>query len=338
MVYREESYLLETLVATKLQLKQWDSSKKPVIVIAGPTAVGKTALSLQLAKEMGGEIISADSIQVYKGLDIGSSKPSFEEMSNIPHHLINICDLTDSYNVVHFYAEAKKAIREVQERGNVPIVVGGTGFYVNALLYGPPSGPPSSMQVRDQLAMDLEKRGIEALYDRLKKIDPDYSKKITVNDKQKIIRGLEIIAITGKRVSDFKAPKDRRGMSEYNFRCFFLYTPRETLYPKIEVRCDEMLSQGLIEEVEQLLLQGLADNPSASASIGYRQCIDYLKSEKSVDDFEKFVETFKTMTRRYAKRQFTWFRREPLFRWLDIEVHGTESVRNLIMMDYESQI
>lgn len=338
MVYSEETYLLKTLVATKLKLKQWDDKRKPVIVISGPTAVGKTALSLELAKEMGAEIISADSIQVYKGMDIGSSKPTKQELASIPHHLINICDLTDSYNVAHFYSAATKAIEEVQSRGNIAIVVGGTGFYINALLYGPPSGPPASMQVRDQLETDLEKRGIEALYERLKQFDPHYCNKLTVKDKQKIMRGLEIIALTGKRVSDFKEPRTRQACSKYNFRCFFLYSPREVLYPRIEMRCDKMIADGLVEEVERLREEGLEENSSAASSIGYRQCLEYLKSEKTAEDFERFVETFKTMTRRYAKRQFTWFKREPLFRWLDIEVHGQLSIKNLIMMDYESQL
>ena len=336
-MHQDDSHFYQPIIAPKLTLPIASNRSKPVIIISGPTAVGKTELSLRLAQRMKGEIISADSIQVYKGLDIGAAKPSKEQMQQVPHHLIDICDLCEGYNVSRFYTEAMRAIAQVQARNHVPIVVGGTGFYINSLIYGPPSGPPASAQIREQLEKEVDRLGIEALYQRLEEVDPEYSKKITTGDKQKIIRGLEIMALTGKKVSDFAKTEQRQAL-KHNFRCFFLYCPREELYPKIEVRCDEMLCQGLIDETQQLIEKGLLDNSSAATSIGYRQCIDYLNSEKGVDDFEYFVSEFKKMTRRYAKRQFTWFRKQPLFRWLDVNVHGLERIEKLIMMDYDNQL
>lgn len=335
---KDPTSLYQPLIAPRFTVDAGAFKPKPVIVIAGPTAVGKTALSLELAREMGGEIVSADSIQVYKELEIGAAKPSREELCSIPHHLIDVCDLSESYNVARFYHEATKAIKEIQARGNIAIVVGGTGFYVSSLLYGPPTGPPASMEVRGELEKELERLGVEALYERLKQVDPEYGEKITANDKQKVIRGLEIMVLTGKKVSDFESSREKRELKNYNFRCFFLYYPRDVLYPKIEVRCDEMLAHGLIDETAGLIEKGLLENTSAASSIGYRQCIDYLHSAKTVEDFEHFVSEFKKMTRRYAKRQFTWFRREALFRWLDMGVHGMESIKHLIMMDYDNQI
>jgi tRNA dimethylallyltransferase len=335
MVYNLD-YNSERPLAVKQRV---DSSnyKKRVIVIAGPTASGKTRLSLELARIMGGEIISADSMQVYKGMDIGTAKVVKGDRLAIPHHLIDICDLSESFNVVNFYESAKVICQEIIGRGHVPIVVGGTGFYLHALLYGPPEGPPSVPEIRKHLEEDMEKFGTEALYEKLQKLDPEYAATIGCRDRHKIIRSLEIISLTGKRVSDF--PKARGGGHplEFDFRCWFIYFPMEILYPRIEMRCDEMIAKGFIEEVEQLSQKGLRENRSASQAIGYRQCLEFLDSPRTDEDWEHFVWAFKQASRRYAKRQFTWFKKKSLFRFLDIDVHGYQKILELIIQDYESR-
>ncbi|NGX26237.1 MAG: tRNA dimethylallyltransferase [Chlamydiae bacterium] len=330
----QELRKLLSQITLPLKKKTPDQTKKrKVIVISGPTAVGKTKLSLAIAEAIGGEIISADSMQVYRGMDVGTAKVSEEERKRIPHHLIDIRDLDQSFNVVDFYERAHKVIRNILMQGKVPIVVGGTGFYIHALIYGPPEGPPSVPEVRKELEEDMEKQGTSALYERLKKIDPDYANTITREDRQKIIRGLEIISLTNKKVSDF--PKMEGKEILYDFRCWFLYMSKEVLYPHIEMRCDEMIAAGFIDEVRKLEKAGLQKNRSASQAIGYRQCLDFLSSHGSPDDFETFVAFFKRASRRYAKKQFTWFRKEPLFRWLKVENLPLEKSVETIIQDYE---
>ncbi len=313
-----------------------DSLKKRVIVISGPTATGKTQFSLELAKILGGEIISADSVQVYRGMDIGTAKASLEERESIPHHLIDICNLADTFNVVHFYEAATEVIRGILARDRVPIVVGGTGFYVHALLSGPPQGPPAVPELRAKLEADLDKFGTEAMYEKLCSFDPEYGKTINLRDRHKIIRGLEILSLTGKKVSDFpkELPDYRSG--EFDFRCWFLYFPKSILYPRIEMRCDEMIAKGLIEEVRALENAGIRSNLSASQAIGYRQCLKYLASDMENEDWEHLVWEFKKASRRFAKRQFTWFRKEPLFQWVDLDLHGYEKTLEMILQDYEA--
>lgn len=309
--------------------------KRPkVIVLSGPTAVGKTKLSLLIAHAIGGEIISADSMQVYRGMDIGTAKVTQKERDSVPHHLIDIKEISEKFNVVDFYFEAHKAIQKVLADGAVPIVVGGTGFYIRALIYGPPSGPPSIADVRNKLEAEIEEKGAEVLYERLKKIDPDYALTITINDKQKIIRGLEIITLTDRKVSYFSKQTSEE-MQSYDFRCWFLYKPKEELYPAIETRCDTMISNGLLSEVKELEKKGLSKNTTASQAIGYRQCLDYLATEQTEEDWQKFLVSFKQASRRYAKRQFTWFRKEPLFRWLDMSAFSFEHAAEMIIQDYE---
>ena len=310
---------------------------KRVIVLAGPTATGKTRLSLELARLVDGEIISADSVQVYRGMDVGTAKAPPEERLEVPHHLIDICDLADSFNVVQFYEAASQACRDIQSRGRVPIVVGGTGFYLHALIYGPPEGPPASQEVREKLEQDIEKFGTEALYERLCNYDPEYGRTINHRDRHKIIRALEIISLTGKKVSDFPKGRPSTRPLDFDFRCWFIYFPKEILFSRIEMRCDEMLSRGFIEEVEELAEKGLKGNLSAAQAIGYRQCLEFLDSPRSNEDWEHFVWEFKKASRRYAKRQFTWFRREPLFHWVDLDVYGYQKALEMILQDYESR-
>lgn len=309
--------------------------KKRVIVLSGPTCCGKSHLGMQLAEAMDGEIISADSMQVYRGMDIGTAKATQKERLLVPHHLIDICDIHESFNVVDFYYEARQACQKILDRGNVPIVVGGSGFYLHTFLYGPPSGPPSVPEVRKSLEEEMEKLGPEALYGRLTQLDPQYAKSITKNDKQKVIRALEIIALTHKKVSKLSW-KGRRKPQNYDFRCWFLHRPKEKLYERIDRRCEKMLKDEFLDEVKRLEQQGLRGNHSAAQAIGYRQALDFLTTQQTPNDYDDFVKAFKQATRHYAKRQFTWFRKEPLFRWLDVDMHDPEVVFDIIKKDYET--
>lgn len=309
-------------------------NKKRVIVLAGPTCCGKSKLAMELAEAMDGEIISADSMQVYRGMDIGTAKATIEERLLIPHHLIDIRDIQESFNVVDFYYEARQACQQILDRGNVPIVAGGSGFYLHTLLYGPPSGPPSVPELRKSLEDEMEQLGSEALYARLAELDPQYAKSITKNDKQKIVRALEIMMLTNKKVSKLSW-KGRRKPQNYDFHCWFLHRPKDKLYERIDKRCEKMLKEGFLEEVRRLEKEGLRENSSASQAIGYRQALDFLLTLQSETDYENFVKVFKQATRHYAKRQFTWFRKEPLFRWLDVDMHDPEVVFDIIKKDYE---
>lgn len=313
---------------------QFKGKKKRVIVISGPTASGKSSLAMSLAELMGGEIVSADSMQVYRGMDIGTAKPSKADLLAIPHHLIDIRDLSESFNVVDFYFEARQACQSILNRGNIPIVVGGSGFYLHAFLYGPPSGPPSIPEVRKSIEDEMEKRGSEALYEQLLQEDLQYAKTITKNDKQKIVRALEIITLTGKKVSKLTW-KGRRKTLNYDFHCWFLHHSRDVLYKRIEERCNKMLKAGFLEEVRSLENAGIRENTSAAQAIGYRQALDYLKTSQTAEEYQHFVQEFKKASRQYAKRQLTWFRKEPLFRWVDM-AHDPEIVMDIIIKDYES--
>jgi tRNA dimethylallyltransferase len=320
----------------ELPLKQkipTPTKKKKVMVISGPTGVGKSEMSLIIAKVIGGEIISADSMQIYRGMNIGTAKLHESERAEIPHHLIDIRSLQEGFNVKDFHTEAMRLIHEVLLRGHVPIVVGGTGFYIHALLYGPPSGPPSVASVRDELEKEMGEKGALILYERLRDKDPDYAETITMRDRHKIIRALEIITLTGQKVSSLKPASC--GQENYDFRCWFVYMPKETLYPRLDARCEKMIQLGFIDEVRKLEEEGLRNNQSASNAIGYRQCLEFLRTSQSEEELERFVNAFKQATRRYAKRQFTWFRKEPLFRWLNLDSIARETAIEMIIQDYE---
>ncbi len=312
-----------------------EEPKKRVIVIAGPTASGKTSFSLSLAELCKGEIISADSMQVYKGMNVGTAKPTLEERKRVPHHLIDIRDINDPFNVVDFYYEARQACQLILARGGTPIIVGGSGFYLHSLLYGPPSGPPSVPELRTLLEEEIEEFGADSLYERLRKLDPQYASTITNRDKQKIVRALEILTLTGKKVSKF-AWKGRSKPQNYDFRCWFLHRPRDVLYKRIEERCDRMIAEGLLEEVALLEKNGLRSNTSAAQAIGYRQALEFLDSKQTPEDYRHFIQTFKQTSRNFAKRQFTWFRNEPIFRWIDVELHDQEVALEMVRQDYES--
>ncbi len=310
--------------------------KKKCLVLSGPTGVGKSSVSLDLAKMIGGEVISFDSMQVYRGMDIGTAKVSPLEQEEVVHHLIDICDIKDPFNVVDYIQLAKKVFNQIIARGKIPILVGGTGFYIRSFLYGPPEGPAKDKEVRSRLQEDCDKFGPELLYEKLQKVDPEYAKTITRSDQQKIIRALEIMLISKRRVSDYKIEKQTFIDKDVDYRCWFFYYPREILYERAERRCDLMLEVGLIEEVEDLIKEGLCENESTSRAIGYRQCIDYIENGKRREDWDTFVKEFKKATRRYIKRQFTWFRSEEAFNWLNFANMDRKGICKLILDDFFS--
>lgn len=303
-----------------------------VIVIAGPTACGKTEISLLLAQALRGEIISADSMQVYRGMDVGTAKATPYQRTLVPHHLIDIRNIQDEFNVVDFYYEARHCCEKLCCHDSIPIIVGGSGFYIHTFLYGPPNGPSSIPEVRKALEAEVDRLGVQALYQRLKDQDPNYASTITEHDRQKIIRALEIITLSGNRVSALPW-KGRNASLGFDFRCWFFHRSRENLYKRVEERCDEMLQQGFLSEISTLEQNGLKKNPSASQAIGYRQGLDFLKTDRSEEEYEKFVLLFKQASRRYIKRQFTWFRKESLFRWLDLDLHDPETIVDIIVQD-----
>jgi tRNA dimethylallyltransferase len=310
-------------VEVQKNLLKSDFIKKKVVVLAGPTGVGKTEFSLKLAHALNGEIVSCDSMQVYKGMDIGTAKATLAQRLEVPHHLIDILDVTQQYNVVDFYNDAMACLADITHRGKVPIVVGGTGFYIRALLKGPPAGPPSKPELRAKLEEQLDRIGVQGMYDSLYDVDPVYASTISVKDKQKILRALEIIAVTGVNVSGLPRQKEV-DEDVFSFLCYFLHRPKQELHQRVEARCEHMLEQKFLEEVKELMAQGILQNSSAKEAIGYRQGIEFLESKRTLEDFRYFKQKFMIASKKYIKRQFTWFKKEPDFEWVDLSLLGQE--------------
>ncbi|WP_297445958.1 tRNA (adenosine(37)-N6)-dimethylallyltransferase MiaA [Desulfurobacterium sp.] len=294
--------------------------EKPLIVITGPTAAGKTDFSIKLAKAIGGEIISADSMQVYRELDIGTDKISRDKMDGIPHYLIDVLRPDEYFSVADFVREADKAIREIRSKGKFPLIVGGTGFYIRALLFGLSPVPSADEKVRKKLS----KFSTEELYSRLKKIDPEYALKIHSTDRKRIVRALEVYELTGKPLSSFKLPEKPR----YDFYGYFLYRNRDELYRRINDRVDSQIERGLIEEAKKLLSYG--KDITAFQALGYKEMLPYIEGKVSL---EEAVRNLKRRTRQFAKRQFTWFKKEKGFKWINLSEVQEEEVINIIKSD-----
>lgn len=318
-----------------MQCVEADELRPRVIVISGPTAVGKTSLSLKLAEALSGEIISADSMQVYRGMDIGSAKPTVQEQRRIPHHMVDVREISDPINVAEYCEEALSAIRSVIARSKVPIVVGGSGFYLDALIHGAPTGPGGDPFIRAHLESEMDRLGTEPLYERVKQLDPEYAQTITHGDRQKIVRALEIMILTQGKVSQMKR-HGKSPLKDFSFHCYFFHRERQVLYERINERCEQMLEIGLVEEVVRLMNDGLLENPSAMQAIGYRQTLEFLKSSQSPLDYQLFCEKFKQASRQYAKRQITWFRKQPIFQWIDLDLYDEALVLEKIAEDYYS--
>ncbi len=299
-------------------------TKRPLLILAGPTAVGKTALSVALAKQLNGECISADSVQVYRGLDIGSAKVTEEERQGIPHHLIDVIDPSVNYDVSVFQRMAAEAIDGVYARGKLPILVGGTGFYIQALLYGIDfSEEPDERQqeIRQQLEKEAaEENGPDRLYARLREVDPASTEKIHAHNVRRVIRALEYYLLHGQPISVHNAT-ERQRPPVYDAAFFVLTDDRERLYQRIDRRVDAMLDAGLTEEVKWLRSLGLSPDHTSLQGIGYKEMLQYLSGECSLTEA---TEAIKKHSRNYAKRQLTWFRREPAAEWIDISEFNYE--------------
>lgn len=290
------------------------AENKKLVILTGPTAVGKSALSIALAKEIGGEIISADSMQVYRHMNIGSAKILPEEMDGVPHHLIDVLEPTEEFNVVIFQKMAKAAIDEVRNRGHVPILVGGTGFYIQAVLYDIDfTHNDEDTSLRITLEEIARTQGNEVLYEQLKQVDPESCETIHANNVKRVIRAIEFYRKTGKKISQHNK-EQHENVSPYNFAYFVLNDDRAMLYEKIDRRVDEMLEQGLVAEVENLKAMGCTRNLVSMQGLGYKEILDYLNGDCSL---EEAVYLIKRDTRHFAKRQLTWFRREKEVTWIE---------------------
>ncbi|XP_043807493.1 tRNA dimethylallyltransferase 9 isoform X1 [Manihot esculenta] len=352
------------------------NKKEKVVVISGPTGSGKTRLALELAKRLNGEIISADSVQVYRGLDVGSAKPSLSERKEVPHHLVDILHPSEDYSVGQFFEDARQATRDILDNGRVPIVAGGTGLYLRWFIYGKPDVPKASPEIASEAYSELaelqkNENWDEAVQLVVKAGDPK-AQFLAANDWYRLRRSLEIIKVTGSPPSAFQVPYDSfkeqldtslmensetahssHDVSEevkpkdldYEFFCFFLSTPRLDLYRSIDYRCEDMLlgTDGILAEAKWLLDIGLLPNSnSPTRAIGYRQAMEYLLKcrqqggRSSAGDFYAFLSEFQKASRNFAKRQMTWFRNEHIYHWLDAS-KPLENVLNFVYDAYNDE-
>ena len=287
---------------------------KPLVILVGPTAVGKTAASIGLAKALNGEIISGDSMQIFKGLDIGTAKISKEEMDGVVHHLIDIKEPWESFSVAEFKRLADEALEDIYSRGKMPIIVGGTGFYVNSVLYEYHFGEADTDEAyRNQLQQYLDEHGNDALWKLLQEKDPASAQRLHSNDTKRVMRALEVLHVTGVPASERQSTLDRQTM-RYNAVYIALTMPREILYDRINLRVELMMKDGLEQEVRRALDSGVPQDALSMTSIGYRQMIQYFNGEISL---ERAVELIQRDTRHFAKRQLTWFRHDPNIQWVD---------------------
>ena len=280
------------------------------ILIAGPTATGKSEIALHLAAQIGGEIISADSMQVYRGLDIGTAKSSRADRARVPHHLIDILNLTESFDAAQFARLAHRLAAEIQSRGHVPILCGGTGFYFRAVLEGLGEAPPAEAKLR----AELEVAPRESLLAELKARDPAAYENIDKKNPRRVIRALEVIRLTGKPFSEVQSPKPKVQGPEPELFCFT--RSADDLRQRIDARVDAMFARGLVDETRELLQHGLAENRTAMQAIGYRQVVEHLRGERSLSET---IELVKIRTRQFAKRQLTWFHARKNVEWIELK-------------------
>ena len=296
---------------------------KNLVILTGPTAVGKTSLSINLAKAINGEIISADSMQIYKGMDIGTAKIMPEEMDGVTHHLIDVIDPTEDFHVVRFKEMVEAAIEEIYAKGKVPVICGGTGFYIQAILYDIDfTENEIDKSYRESLEKYAAEFGQEALHDKLKAIDPESAESIPAANVKRVIRAIEYYEQTGEKFSVHNATQKEKN-SPYNFAYFVLNDDRQLLYNRIDARVDKMIDEGLVDEVKSLVAKGVKKGMTAMDGIGYKELLDYLDGNGSLEDA---VELIKKKSRNYAKRQLTWFRREKEVIWLDKTVYTSEDM------------
>lgn len=283
------------------------------IFLVGPTCVGKSSIAIGLAKDINAEILSCDSMQVYRGMDIGTAKPTKEEQGLVPHHMIDVVDLTEGYNVARYLKDADKVIAEIQGRDRVPLVVGGTGLYARALIDGLFIGPSADEKIRNRLER------LDSLYEELKKVDPISADRIKPQDKRRIIRALEVYYITGEPISSFQTqwPKKTEVI------LVGLNRDRKDLYSRIDKRVEQMFRSGFIDEVRRLVDQGLIQNKTASQALGYKEALGYLSGRCTLEETRRLI---KQNTRHFARRQLTWFRKDDRVRWIWIQQDEDVSV------------
>ena len=308
--------------------------KKPLVIIGGPTACGKTELSIRLAKAIDGEIISADSMQVYRYMDIGTAKVTKEEAEGIPHYLVDALLPNEPYNVMVFQQKAKDYMQKIWEKGKIPIIVGGTGFYINALLYDNTFTETEGDTTFRQACYDLaEAQGAEVLYQKLWDIDPEYAKTTHANNIKRVTRALEYHHMTGEKFSVHNATEKQK-QSPYEAVVVILTMERQKLYARIEKRIDLMMEAGLLDEVKKLLDMGYDGNLVSMQGLGYKEFLPYFAGENSQ---EKAVEDLKIGTRHFAKRQLTWFRRQLEGLWIDLSETDKQTALQMILQDMEKK-
>lgn len=303
--------------------------QKPMVILTGPTAVGKTELSIALAKKINGAIISADSMQVYKYMDIGSAKITKEEMQGIPHYLVDDLEPSDEFHVVRFVEMARKALEQIYEKGKIPIIVGGTGFYIQALLYDIDfSEQECDTTYRRSLEKLAEEKGNHYLHEKLREVDPESAEAIHENNRKRVIRALEFYHESGEKISAHNE-KEREKSSTYNFAYFVLNDERKELYRRIDERVDAMIAQGLVDEVARLKAMGCREDMVSMQGLGYKEILRFLDGNCTL---EEAVYIIKRETRHFAKRQLTWFRRERDVIWLNKPDYAYDEKRILTHM------
>ena len=304
-----------------------------IIVLAGPTAVGKTALSLQLAKELNGEIVSTDSMQIYRGMDIGSAKISKEEMDGVIHHMLDVVNPDEAYSAAEFKSQAKDVVDDILRRNKVPILTGGTGLYINALTCNMSFTDANKDEAyREYLDKLGDEKGNVYVHEMLKDIDPISYKEIHANNRKRVIRALEVYKTTGKPFSSFNAG-DSFYESEYNVYYYVLNMDREKLYSRINKRVDIMMEKGLVNECIKLKENGYNLSMQSMQGIGYKEILYYLESKLSLDIA---IDMIKQGSRNYAKRQLTWFKKDPRAKFIDKDIYSEEEILKNIIYDYNS--
>lgn len=308
----------------------------PLVVIVGPTAVGKTETGILVADRINGEVISGDSMQVYKNMDIGTAKPDREEMRGIPHYMIDIIDPDKEFSVAIFQKRVEEYIELINQKGKIPIVVGGTGLYIRSVIdhydFTPPGGDSAK---RDELQMLADKHGNDYLVEILKKVDPAAASRIHSNDTRRLIRALEVYYTLGRPISDFQYNQDDLA-PKYRLAYYGLNMDREKLYSRIEQRVDIMISRGLVDEVKELMEMGYGLHNTSMQAIGYKEIVDYLTGQITL---QRAVELIKQNTRRFAKRQLTWFRRDKRIIWKNVDkYHSLEEIANEIAVEIKGQL
>lgn len=309
-------------------------NKENLFILLGPTAIGKTDISIELAKRMDGEIISADSMQIYKYMDIGSAKVTQEEMDGVEHHLVDFLYPDEEFTVANYKSRAKELITTINNKKKISIVAGGTGLYINSLVYDLNfTEVPPNEEFRRELESVAEEQGNEFIHQKLEDIDEESSKKISPNDQKRVIRALEIYQVTGKTMSEYN--KDfRKPVEDYNLVMVGLNMDRAKLYERINLRVDIMIENGLVEEVKSILSRGYDKDLISMKGIGYKEIIMYLENILSL---EEAIELIKQKSRNYAKRQLTWFRRDDRIKWMDLDNYPTKETLVKEVIEYTKE-